>query len=507
MALRRLAPKAARFYSAAQPMTRRYGCLCTSATLTASATSAFAASVQAQTAARFSSTSSTSSGTTGAGGGIDPKVVMAEARQMLKNLPPGVVKVTDINFDVEVGMCKDTPIILYFHVTSNHEVVQYTAAVISQIAAFNRNHAAMATDSDGGASGDTKLAIKCGLIDVEREYNLASQFKIQPDLFPLIYFITGGRVVDKMIGIVPESQVQQALTAFVDWSKANAGKVVPGSPQHVEQAKREALGRSGSAAASTNSAANASEKPDRPDEYEENTLTLQQAAVRKTQAKDYAKAFELFTKSRTMAEEKVKELRAKLGLDKKKMTPELTEKLRKDPNYVALPQAICGQAMVQLALRNMDEAWGYCQEVRREFPWAVRENRQIADTLCRVEMIRISGYDVDKDNYVTLMKNDDLTANTADFYRNQLRLAVAHYMERHSELAIEELMRLIRAEPKMASMLQKEGFVSAPEDGSQMTAQNKTPARRLLFLVFESMGNQHQAVVDARKKLQAFLYT
>jgi thioredoxin-like negative regulator of GroEL len=459
-------------------------------------TSGCSGAASTTTAARFQSQK--------AGGGDDPQAALAEARAMLKNLPTGVVRVTDINFDLEIGMCKDTPVILLFYVGTNHEVLSYAKTVISQVGTFNRIRAAMARDAAGAAAGTAALAIKCGIIDVEREYNLAQQFRIQPDMFPLIYFIAAGRVVDKMIGICPEGQVQQAFTAFLDWTKQHAAKPVPGTAEYMEQARKDAIGDPGKQPA-TAAAADAAEKPDRPDEFDENPMTLQQAAIRKTQSKDYAKAYELFTKARTVAEENVKALKVRLGVDKKKMTPELQERLKKDVNYLALPQAICGQAMVRLAQRDLEEASGYCAEVRRDFPWAVRDNRQIADTLCRVELIRLSGYDVDKDNYVTLMRRDDLVENTGDFYRNQLRLAVAHYFERHQEMAIEELLRLIRAEPKMMAMLKKEGLIAAPEDGSAMTAQNKTPARRILFLVFESMGNQHGAVIDARKKLQAFL--
>merc|ERR1719502_2049330 len=104
----------------------------------------------------------------------------------------------------------------------------------------------------------------------------------------MMMFVGHGRVIDKMYGVVPEAQLRQAFTAFTDWFAANRGSVAPGSKEDLEAKRRAELGED-------------PEKLSRLDEHEENAMTLQQAAIRKVQAKDYAKGYELFTKSRTLA--------------------------------------------------------------------------------------------------------------------------------------------------------------------------------------------------------------
>jgi thioredoxin-like negative regulator of GroEL len=497
----------------------------------AQVTPSLVAPLQAASAVRWSSSGGDERGAaaTAPGKGQDPKKVMAEARKLMKNLPPGVVRVTDLNFDVEFGMNQGTPVILYFHSSSNAEVLEYTKCVIRGVDAINREAQMMAVDPETGvATGGSSapLRVKCGMIDVEREYELAQQFRIARDMFPLVYFVAHGRVVDKMFGVVPESQVTQALGAFLRWSDENKNTPAPGSPEamRLQQGKKplkptspategtggpgatmpkdEAAKEGGDA---TSGPAGSAGEMGRMDEWDENPMTLQQTAIRKTQNKDYPKAFELFTKSRTQAELAVAALKKELGYDRKKMTSEMVERMRQDPNFMALPQAICGQAMVKLAQKHYDEAYAFATEVRKDFAWAVKLNLQIADTMARVELIKIAGYDPDQDNYVTLCRKDELVDNTVDFYQNQIRLAVAHYFERHPEMAVDELLRLIRAEPKMMPSLLKAGAITPPEDGSPITASNKTPARRLIFVLFEAMGNQHDAVMKARKKLQSFL--
>jgi len=442
---------------------------------------------------------------------------------MFKSLPRGIVRVTDLNFDVEFGAHAEQPMVLYFHSPSNAEVLDYSKLVIRCIDDVNRKAWQLATDPVTGtaAGADTPPRIKCGMIDVERQYELAQQFRIARDMFPLVYFVANGRVVDKMFGVCPESQVRQAFDAFVRWADENKKKPPPGSPEAMRMAQgKKPLRPSSPATEGTDGPGatmpgmgdskkeggdGATNDMGRMDEWDENPMTLQQTAIRKVQNKDYPKAYELFTKSRTQAEEAVAKLKEELGFDRKRETQEMVDRLRQDPHFLALPQAICGQAMVRLAQKHYDEAWGFATEVRQKFPWAIRQNLQIADTLARVEIIKIAGFDPDQDNYVTLCRKDELVENTVDFYQNQIRLAVAHYFERHPELAVDELLRLVRAEPKMMPSLVKAGAITPPEDGSEPIAATKTPARRLLRVMFEAMGPNHEAVMKARKKLQTFL--
>lgn len=398
----------------------------------------------------------------------------SQAKGPLDMLPPGCKHVTLQSFEADVSKSRE-PSVLLFHAPSNDEVLAYTNAVIQCAEATNRRFAGGATDSDGSAT-TSGLALRLGLVNCEKELALAQHFRLDPHSFPIAFFISKGQVVDKMIGIVPDSQITEALAAFLEY----AGK--------------------------SDAQARDAGKPDRLDDHDENVMTLQQVALQKVRDKDYTKAMELFSKARAVAEKHVDELKQKLGVHAKKMTPEIVEKLKKDGHYVALPQTICGQAMTRLALNDLDEAWSYCQEVRKNFPWAIRDNRQIADTMCRVAIIKISDYDTESDNYVTLLKRDNVEIDAPTFYSTQVKLAVAHFFERHPELAIEELLRLIRAERKLMPELKAAGVITPPEDGSVASTQNATPARRVLFSIFEALGPANSHVVDARKKLAAYLH-
>ncbi len=73
---------------------------------------------------------------------------------------------------------------------------------------------------------------------------------------------------------------------------------------------------------------------------------------------------------------------------------------------------------------------------------------------------------------------------------------MAHYFERHHEQALEELLKLVRVEAKLLPELKKAGLCESLAT---------SPARKILFLMFEALGNDSPAVITARRKLAAFL--
>lgn len=248
----------------------------------------------------------------------------------------------------------------------------------------------------------------------------------------------------------------------------------------------------------------------RIDEDDENPVTLLQVAVRKIHEKDYTKGAQLLNKAEEQALPGANKLKSDIGVGKKKMTPEMLERMRKDPNITVLPQIMCARAMMALGRKKYPDAFAIVDELRKEYPWASRDSRLVADAICRIEMIRLADYDIDRDNYITLMKTDDQIADPLDFYFNQVKLACCHYFERHADRALEELLKVIRMEPKIMKNLKEAGYLdqwaawSSP--GERASGANTTTlARRVLFLVFEAVGNENQMVVTARKRLAAYL--
>ena len=391
-------------------------------------------------------------------------------------LPPGCIQVDTLNFSKEVQ--KSTiPVMLYFHVESHEEVRAYTKDLLKQVGVLN---------SDPAAPG---VKVKLALVNCEREPQLAQAFRIQPDSFPLIMFLIDGKVVDKMVGIVSEPHIQtiiQNLLQFVaqDATKAAAASS-PASP--------------GGGATASNSAGGTVGTVPRMDLDDENVMTLVQTGMRRLQERDHAKAETLFKKAIAIAEPKVADLRTSLGLHTKKMTPEAAEKLKKDPHYLALPQAFTGLALLQLATNDIKKAAEMSKSVRDDYPWAARDQRLVADALARIDMLVISGYNPDTDSYVNLCKRDEFINEPVKFYNNNLKLAMSHYLERNHEAALEELLRLIRAEPKLLPELRRAGICDS------LSTTQSSPARKMLFLMFEGIGNDNAAVVAARKRLAAFI--
>lgn len=390
-------------------------------------------------------------------------------------LPRGVstTSLRTIKDDLE----SDVPTLLMFYVASNQEVATYTEMVVQQLASVNAEKASLVVSHTGGApplADGAPPALRLLLVDCIAERQLAASMGVSANAFPIIYFCQRGAMVDKMVGIVTEAQIREALHAFVRFVAESSEK----KREFQEKATK------------------------RMDEDDENPLTLMQAAQEKLKEKDIAKALQLFRKSARQCEVEVEKLHNKLNLRAKKLTPDIISKLRQDSYYMTLPQALAGEAMALGVSGDWSNASIIAKRIRAEFPWAVQDLRLVADAVVRIELVECSGFDLLKDNYTNLMKKEDHLNDVVAFYRNNVKLAAAHYLERNHKSAIDECLRLIRAEPKLLPALKDAGVVNQEVT---LSLNSSTPARRALFLIFEGLGNTHEDVIAARKKIAAFM--
>nr|CCC90651.1 conserved hypothetical protein [Trypanosoma congolense IL3000] len=388
----------------------------------------------------------------------------------------GVVDISSRNINEE--MTTKVPLFLYFHVTTNPDIAAFTERLVGQVDATNRklqnSNMAEAYQEFGRDRG---LAIKLGLVDCVRNATLTQQFSVDPHMFPIIYFVRNKIYADKMVGIVPESQVKEAIEAFIDYAK--------------QESKSEMEGNS------------VFQKVKRSDEYDENSMTLLNAAHTRLKNKDIPKARELFQKAYDTAISETNATRERLGISRdKKMTQEMWDLLKREGSYNASPQALCGLAMCAMASKDTKEAQRIVLRIREEFPFATRDLRDVAEAVVRIELLVLSDFDVEKDTYATLLTYDDLTKDPATLYRQRLKLAVAHFVEKRHHKGIEECLRLIRAEPKLFSALKKAGIV--PED-TVLGPGAKTPARQVILGIFEALGNSNEHTIKGRELLQAYL--
>jgi thioredoxin-like negative regulator of GroEL len=396
----------------------------------------------------------------------------------------GVIGVTTVdpkNFDAEISKA-EVATLMYFHVGSSAAVRAHSVLLMNLVTDINRKH--MAGASTKTADGNTLVGgeqvdpiLKLAMVDCNAQRAIAQQFGVALSSLPEMAYVHKGMVLDRMLGAVPEAQLIDSINSFLRWVEAKNGE-------------------------------KATDKEDKPsvlDLDEENVVTLLQAAMRKAQDKDFAKATTLFDKLRKMAEAELAEAKVTLMFDKKRVTDEMLAALKEQPSYNVLPQAICGQAMVYLQSCDFEAAQDAVEELRRDHGWAVKELSSVSDTVCRIDLLRLSKYDVDDDSYMSLMKQKDLLDDPVTFYRTNLKLAAAHYFEKHARLAMEELLKLIRVEPKLLPQLKQAGITQGLS-GPGITPLNATPARRMLFLIFDALGPRHEDVIAARKKMAAYFY-
>lgn len=387
----------------------------------------------------------------------------------------GVVEVGHKNMSQQ--METKVPLFLYFMVTNHPDVAKFTEMISRQVDQINRRSR---DDNLGDAyqefGGDRGLAIKLGMIDCLKEPGLTQKFAIDPHSFPIIYFVRDKLYIDKLTGIVPESQIKEAIEAFMDYAKAETKNEVEG-----------------------NTALN---KMKREDNDDENAITLLQVAVDKLQKKDIFKARELYSKALDYSLRDIDIVNVRYGVKNKKLTRELWNKLKREPCYNTAPQALCGLGMCAMASRNNEEASRIVARVRVEFPYAVSDLQEVIDAVTRIELLTITEYDMEKDSYLSLLKYHELTEDPIAFYKNRLKLVVALVMEGSHSQAIEEALRIIRAEPKLLPKLKKAGIV---DEDMVLGPLAPTPGRQVILKIFESLGNTNENVVKGRRLLQ--LYT
>lgn len=387
----------------------------------------------------------------------------------------GVVHVTSKNINAE--MDTKVPLFLYFMVTNHPDVRQYTELLVHQVDQANRR---LRNENYGELyqefGKDAGLAIKLGLVDCLVETGLMAKFHIDPHMFPIIYFVRHRAFCDKLVGIVAESQVKEAVEAFIDYA--------------TTQSKSEAEG---------NTLLN---KIKRQDNDDENAMTLIAAAHKKVQSNELSKAKELYEKALRLSMEELEVVNKQYGVANKKMTPELWATLKREPCYNSAPEALCGLAMSAMAAKKTEESLQLVKRVRNEFPYAVKDMRGVAEAVVRIELMDLVNFDLERDNYLSLLKYDELVSDPVVFYTQHLKKVVGFYVESFPGQAIEECLRLIRAEPKLLPAL-KEGGVVAKD--LRLGPTTDTPARQVIRLIFEALGPTNEHVEKGRKVLQLYL--
>lgn len=140
--------------------------------------------------------------------------------------------------------------------------------------------------------------------------------------------------------------------------------------------------------------------------------------------------------------------------------------------------------------------------VRAEFPYAMLDLQEVIDGVTRIELLTITEYDMEKDSYLNLLRFHELNDDPIAFYKSRLKLIIALVMEGSHSQAIEEALRVVRAEHKLLPELKKAGIVPAD---LVLGPQAVTPGRQVILKVFESLGNTNEHLVKGRRLLQ--LYT
>lgn len=392
------------------------------------------------------------------------------------NLEPlGVVNVTSLNINLE--MQTRVPLLLYFTVHNHPDVRAYTERLKHQVDQTNRRYQnedfASAYEEDGKDAG---LAIKLGIVDCLAEPALSKKFNVDPHSFPIIYFILKKGLCDTLTGMVEESHVKEAIDAFIDYTKEEVKNAKEGKGIYSKLKIH--------------------------DNDDENAFTLLSKGQKHLQSNELTKAKEMFTKSLKYAQEELKTVNHQYGVDQKKMSKAMWDKLKREPCYNSAPQAMCGLAMCAMAVEDRPEAKRITDEIRSEFPFATKDMKDVAEAIVRIELMILTDFHVKRDSYISLMKYDNLIEEPVAFYQQHVKLAVAHFLEGAHQRSIEECLRVIRAEPKLFPALRAAGMFPA---GSELTRATNTPARQVIRGVMEALGPMNEHAVTGRKMLQLYL--
>lgn len=409
-------------------------------------------------------------------GGADAKARPAPSQDVkgLTKTYTGVVNITSMNINDE--MSTRVPLMLYFTVTSSADCVEYTRRLCHQVDQTNRRlESERMGDIYHETGKDKHLAIKLGIVDCLKEPGLAQKYPIDPHAFPIILFIYRRSCCDRMIGTVTEAHIKNSVEAFIEFAK-----------EQVE----EATSGTGPAA-----------RLRRVDDDDENAMTLLKVAHGKLETKDMVKAKELYNKALEFSMSDVREVNQRHHVDAKKMTPQLWAQLKREPCYNTAPTALCGLAMCEMACKNRDAAVRYIDRLRADFPFAVHDLRDVAVAVGRIDMIALSDYDAENDSMLTLLRRESEGIDTVEFYKRRLKLISAHFFESSYKAAIEEGLRLVRAEPKILAEL-KDGHV-IPRD-LVLSPHALTPARKALQIIFRTLGPHDENVVLGRRMYQQY---
>lgn len=389
----------------------------------------------------------------------------------------GVVSVTSLNINSE--MDTSVPFLLFFTVLNQHpDIRAYNKRLIHQVDQINRRRQDEHLSEVYGETGkDTGLSVKLGVIDASKEGSLCKKFNIDSHSFPIVYFILQKAYCDTLAGMVEESQVKEAVEAFIDYAKEEITNAKEGKGIYA--------------------------KIKRHDNDDENAFTLLSKGHKHLQSNEVVKAKQMFTKSLGYATEELKVVNARYGVEGKKLTPELWKKLNREACYNSAPQALCGLAMCEMAVDNRQEAKRITEEIRERFPFSTKDVQELAEAIVRIELMILTNFDVNRDSYVSLMKYENLTSDPLHFYHQQVKLAVAHFMEGAHQRCIETCLRIIRAERKLLPALKEGGVVD--KNLKDLSRNTETPARKVVFGVMEALGPMNEHVVTGRKMLQLYL--
>lgn len=401
----------------------------------------------------------------------------------------GVVFITQKNIKEEFEETS-LPVLLYFHITNNPDVVAYTDTLIHHVTEANRRHQQSSLDL-GGTGPDRGLVLKLCLVDCQREHLIAERYHISPHQFPLVLFCWKKNYLDRLSGLVTEAQVKEAVDAFIDFvaEKIRENPVKPSSTNNQKTGD-------GVNVVSSDG------RIKRTDNDDENAMTLLQVAHQKLRLKEIVKAQELYGKALKLATEATDLFKVSIGFDTKKRTDDMWLKLRRNGHYNAMAQARAGLAMCEMANRNFTAGLEMVTKLREDFPFATKDLKDVTEAIVRIELVFAANFDLDKDNYVTLMKFEDSETDPVRFYEQHVKLAVAHVLDKKHRAAIIECVRLIRSEAKLLPALKAAGVV---EKDCVLAANVSTPARRVIFLIFEVLGAHHETTIEGRKMLEPYL--
>lgn len=427
------------------------------------------------------------------------------------------------------------PILLYFHITNHPDVVEYTKQLAAQVRDANHRYRDKALEVFAEAyvpsmyqsnavkamfQREKGLALKLLCIDCQKEPVIAQKYNIDPHQFPMLLFCQNKTYLDRLSGMVPEVQAKEAIDLFVKHAceeaikQAKKRREVAAAERAAEKTVGAEVPKGGgpqpqqrfSQASAASSAAGSQSGLHRMDNDDENPMTLLQVAHQKLRVKEIVRARQLYAKSLKMAQEMTAERKVKMGFDgKRRETKEMWDDLRRDGAYNACAQSMAGLAMCEVAERRYSDGLAMVSRIRSEFPYATKDLRDVAEAVVRIELLFVSGYDLDTDNYISLLKFEDLQNDPVTFYQQRVKLAVAHVLDKKHRAAILECVKLIRAEPKLLPAL-KSGKVV--EEDASLTGEGRaaaTPARRVLFLIFEVLGNMHETTVEGRKMVEPYL--